>query len=104
MSAYNEKVVAQAERCVSDAIAAVLGLKKGGAVIGVAPAGAGKSYAIGSAVLAAGKAGLRVAVATPTNEQAFALAADVADRVGRSKQPFQGDFRLDSASNRAVDT
>lgn len=88
MSAYNEKVVADAERSVSRAITALLELRKGGAVIGVAPAGAGKSFAIASAVVEARKAGLRVAVATPTNEQAFALVPTIAKQVGRAKVTY----------------
>ena len=85
MSFYNDAVVTKAERSVADAISALLALPKGGAVVGVAPAGAGKSHAIGTAVQAAREARLRVAVATPTNEQAFELVANVADRVASTK-------------------
>ena len=69
----NKEVVAEAEATVSAAIQDLLNAKDEQAVIGVAPAGAGKSYAIGTAVLAVRKQKPRVAVATPTNEQAFAL-------------------------------
>lgn len=82
VSLYNRDVVREAERCVADAITSWLSLPGEGAVVGIAPAGAGKSYALGSAVLAAQKQKLRIAVATPTNEQAFALTSDIADRLG----------------------
>jgi hypothetical protein len=88
MSAYNDEVVTNAKKSVEKAIQTLLSLRAGGAVIGVAPAGAGKSHAIGSAVLAARKANLRLAVATPTNEQAFALASSIADRIGRARLTF----------------
>lgn len=88
MTLYNEKAVAAADAAVGAAIQAVLDAGDHQAVVGAAPAGAGKSHAIGTAVLAARKAGLRVAVATPTNEQAFALVSSLADRVGRQKVTF----------------
>lgn len=78
---YNESVVADADARIAEAISAAINSKDGEAVVGVAPAGAGKSYAIGTAVAAARKAKLRVAVASPTNEQVFALLADLADRM-----------------------
>ncbi|MFO0640296.1 MAG: AAA family ATPase [Polyangiaceae bacterium] len=85
----NKEVVADAEATVSAAIQDLLNAKDEQAVIGVAPAGAGKSYAIGTAVLAVRKQKLRVAVATPTNEQAFALVSNLADRLkGKDRVTF----------------
>lgn len=81
MSPYDETVVAVANRVVDEAIAAALGASEQEAVVGVAPAGGGKSYAIGTAVRAARDLDLRVAVATPTNEQAFALVSGIAERL-----------------------
>jgi hypothetical protein len=81
MSDYNEEVVRQADAEIARAIDGMLELGREQAVIGIAPAGAGKSYAIASAVIAARKRRLRVAVATPTNEQAFALVSSLAKRV-----------------------
>jgi len=88
VSVYDESVVTAAEGVVATTIQAALAAKSGEAVIGVAPAGADKSYAIGTAVEAARRAGLRVAVATPTNEQAFALVADLADRLPKERVVF----------------
>lgn len=81
MSDYNERVVAEAETIIEAAIRDVLSGTSQKAVIGVAPAGAGKSYAIGTAVKAARRDGLSVVVGTPTNEQAFALVSSLADRM-----------------------
>ncbi len=81
MTVYDKQVVAAAEAVVEAAIAEVLRAKPHQAVVGVAPAGAGKSYAVGTAVMRARAKKLRVAVATPTNEQAFALISDLADRL-----------------------
>ena len=86
MSKYDETRVAEAERAVGGAINDLLRTKPHEAVIGIAPAGAGKSYAVATAVLAVRKEKLRVAVATPTNEQAFALVSSLADRVPRGER------------------
>jgi len=88
VSLFDERVVEAAEREVAAAIQAALAAKPKEAVVGVAPAGAGKSYAVGSAVVAARREGLRVAVATPTNEQAFALIAALADRLPDERVVF----------------
>ncbi|WP_437656847.1 AAA family ATPase [Sorangium sp. So ce1182] len=88
MSAYNEAVVAQANATVDAAIKAVLSAPANRAVVGAAPAGAGKSFAIGTAVQDMRKAGLRVAVATPTNDQAFALVSSIADRMPKETVAF----------------
>ena len=80
MSLFNQKVITQADAVIKNAIDDLLSTRQAGAVIGVAPAGAGKSYALGTAVAAARKDSRRVAIATPTNEQAFALVRDVARR------------------------
>jgi hypothetical protein len=82
MSGYDGAVVAAANAEIERALTSLFdGGKEEKAVVGVAPAGAGKSYAIGTAVLAARVRGLRVAVASPTNEQAFALLSGIADRL-----------------------
>jgi hypothetical protein len=86
MTKQNEPVVAKASEVVDAAIAEVLALRGQGAVIGYAPAGAGKSHAIATAVERARKAKLRLAVATPTNEQAFALVSDLSRRLARTRQ------------------
>ncbi|AKT38130.1 AAA family ATPase [Chondromyces crocatus] len=88
MTTYNESVVEQAKATVDAAIEAVLTAPPNRAVVGAAPAGAGKSYAIGTAVQAARRAGLRVAVATPTNDQAFSLVSALADRMPKEKITF----------------
>lgn len=88
MTHFNERVVADAEATIDRAIQEVLRAPPHTAVVGVAPAGAGKSYAIGTAVLEARRAGLRVAVATPTNEQAFALVSSIADRMKKETVTF----------------
>lgn len=87
-SLFDDAVVAHAEKTIDRAIRDVLGSPAETAVVGQAPAGAGKSYAIGTAVAAARKAGLRVAVATPTNEQAFALVSGLADRMPKETVTF----------------
>lgn len=88
MTVFDKKVVAAAEAAVEAAITAALKSKPNEAVVGVAPAGAGKSYAIGTAVSRARAEKLRVAVATPTNEQAFALVSDLADRLPKETVVF----------------
>ena len=88
MKLYDERVVAEAEATIDQAIQQILGAGHQEAVVGVAPAGAGKSYAIGTAVKEARRAGLRVAVATPTNEQAFALVSSLAERMPRETVTF----------------
>jgi hypothetical protein len=82
MRLYDDEVVMAADAEIDKAIRALLSEgEQEKAVVGVAPAGAGKSYAIGTAVAAARAGGLRVAVASPTNEQAFALIAGLAERL-----------------------
>ncbi|MEO7596107.1 MAG: AAA family ATPase [Byssovorax sp.] len=66
---------------VDAAIADTLAIRGNGAVVGIAPAGAGKSYAIATAVERARAEKMRVAVVTPTNEQAFALVRDLGERL-----------------------
>lgn len=78
---FNKKVVAAAEQVVDAVIADALAIRGNGAVVGIAPAGAGKSYAIATAVERARAANMRVAVVTPTNEQAFALVRDLGARL-----------------------
>ena len=82
MSLYDDEVVAAADAEIDRAIRALLSEdEQEKAIVGVAPAGAGKSYAIGRAVAAARASGLRVAVASQTNEQAFALTTSIAERL-----------------------
>jgi hypothetical protein len=69
-------------------------------VVVTAPAGAGKSHLVGTAVERARQRGLRVAVAAPTNDQAFGLVATIARRycaAGRGRT-----VTFVPASNRAV--
>lgn len=77
---FNKKVVSAAEQVVGALIADALAIRGNGAVVGIAPAGAGKSYAIATAVERARAQKMRVAVVTPTNEQAFALVRDLGGR------------------------
>jgi hypothetical protein len=76
---YDTSVVAEAERTADRAIADFLSgtaVRRGVHV--TAPAGAGKSHLVSRAVARARAARLRVAVATPTNEQAFGLVRTIA--------------------------
>lgn len=88
MSDYDDKVVDAANATIDAAVRAALSARDREAVVGVAPAGAGKSYAIGTAVAAARRSKLRVAVATPTNEQAFALVETLARRLPAERVVF----------------
>ncbi|WP_020473472.1 AAA family ATPase [Zavarzinella formosa] len=78
---YDAAAVASAE-AVSDAAIKHLLEGVGGrrGVIVTAPAGAGKSFLVATAVERARARGLRVAVAAPTNEQAFGLVRTIATR------------------------
>ena len=77
---FDAKTVAAADKAVQSMITTILSQSGRGVVVGEAPAGAGKSYAVATAVLSALRRGLRVAVATPTNEQAFSLVDGIASR------------------------
>ncbi|MBK8997348.1 MAG: AAA family ATPase [Myxococcales bacterium] len=88
MKLYDEEVVQRADDVTNDVIRDVLSSSNQQAVVGVAPAGAGKSYAITTAAKELRAAGLRVAVATPTNEQAFALVRGLAERMPRETITF----------------
>ncbi len=88
MSPYDDEVVAQADAVVRAAIDAVLAARPREAVVVTAPAGAGKSYAIVSGVAAARSKGLRVAVGTPTNEQAHDLVRALAKRLAPERIAF----------------
>lgn len=81
MKHFDKKVVDEANEAIDSIIENALSGTEQAAVVGAAPAGAGKSYAIGTAVLAARKRKLSVVVATPTNEQAYALVSSLADRI-----------------------
>jgi hypothetical protein len=78
---YDRSVVSAAAATVAVAINAALnGRGTRRAVVVPAPAGAGKSHLIVTAVGEARREGLRVAVAAPTNEQVFGLVRAIAAR------------------------
>jgi hypothetical protein len=85
---YDAGVVAEADRVADRAIADFLSGAPGRRGVHVtAPAGAGKSYLVSRAVGRARARRLRVAVAAPTNEQAFGLVRTIALlHCGRSGQ------------------
>src|SRR5947208_1716933 len=78
---YDTAAVAAADAVVTGAIRDTLhGCGRPGAVAVPAPAGAGKSHLTVTAVGEARDYGQRVAVGTPTNEQAFSLVRSIATR------------------------
>jgi hypothetical protein len=78
---FDTAVVARADAVTEAAITDVIGrLGTEAAVVVKAPAGAGKSYFIGTAVGRLRAAGARVAVAAPTNEQVYGLVELLARR------------------------
>jgi hypothetical protein len=80
---YDLNVVAEAERMADRAIADLLSGAPGQRGVHVtAPAGAGKSYLVTRAVGRARTQRARVAVAAPTNEQAFGLVRTIAQLHG----------------------
>jgi len=80
---YDTAVVAEAERTADRVIADFLSGAPGQRGVHVtAPAGAGKSYLVSRAVGCALARPLRVAVAAPTNEQAFGLVRTIAQLHG----------------------
>ena len=88
-SPYNPEVI-QSARLVADAAIHNL-LSRSGSNRGVvvsAPAGAGKTGFVVDAVRAARQRGMRVAVGTPTNEQAFSLVRRLAERDRRQTVTF----------------
>lgn len=88
-SSYNAEVI-QAARRVSDAAIRDL-LSRAGSNRGVvvsAPAGAGKTGFVVEAVAAARRREMRVAVGTPTNEQAFSLVRRLAESNRRQTVTF----------------
>lgn len=80
MNLYNQAVVDAAKVVASAARQDFLSLKRRGAVALTAIAGGGKSHFVVDTVTECRSKGMRVAVAAPTNEQVFALAASIADR------------------------
>jgi hypothetical protein len=76
---FDTAVVAAAERVADQAITDLLsgGSRPRGVVV-PAPAGAGKSHLVATGVGRSRRQGLRVAVAAPTNEQAFGLVRTIA--------------------------
>jgi hypothetical protein len=86
---FDDAIVDQADREIRRAIEAFLAIGPGtGAVVVTAPAGAGKTALVCRAVTAARRAGLRLAVATPTNEQAYALVARLAAETPKRRISF----------------
>src|SRR5437016_6217274 len=79
-SSLDECVVRAAEQVVNRAVEDLLGRSSGprGVVVS-APAGAGKSHLIADTAGRARERGYRVAVAAPTNEQAFGLVRKIAE-------------------------
>ena len=80
-SSFDRGAVDSAQLAIDSALAdlfAARGRHRG--VVVPAPAGAGKSWLVSHAVDVARSKGLRVAVASPTNEQAFGLVRTVAAR------------------------
>lgn len=76
---YNTRIVSDAENAGDAAITELLSSRKGERGVHVtAPAGAGKSHLISKAAGIARRRRLRVAVAAPTNEQAFGLVRTIA--------------------------
>uniref|UniRef100_B8HYY0 DNA2/NAM7 helicase-like C-terminal domain-containing protein n=1 Tax=Cyanothece sp. (strain PCC 7425 / ATCC 29141) TaxID=395961 RepID=B8HYY0_CYAP4 len=81
-TAYNQIACQQADQVIHSVCGALLGsLSHQQADVLKAPAGAGKSYAVCTVVQQIMQMDARVAVVTPTNEQAFSLVANLADRL-----------------------
>jgi hypothetical protein len=94
---FSEAVVTRADEVMRAAIDDVLArLGTQAAVVVKAPAGAGKSHFVVTAVGALRTARARVAVCAPTNEQIYGLVALLADRYPRETVTFL------PASNRAL--
>ena len=88
-ASYDGDVLAQAERVANAAIADFLSDQNTDrGVVVSAPAGAGKTSFVISAVKAARKQQLRVAIATPTNDQAFSLVRRLATSYQRETITF----------------
>lgn len=79
MNLYNQRVLDAADSVAAAARRDFMVLTGEGAVTLTAIAGAGKSYFVTHTVAACREAGIRVAVAAPTNEQVFSLVASIAD-------------------------
>jgi len=79
---FNEAVTHAADAVISAAITQTLsGLSTQGATVALGPAGAGKSTFVARTVEVVRGAEARVVVASPTNDQAFDLAKDIAGRL-----------------------
>src|SRR5947209_164856 len=80
-SLFDAGAVQAAEQTANRALADLLGGRgRPRGVVVTAPAGAGKSRLVSTAVDQARDRGLRVAVGTPTNAQAFGLVETIARR------------------------
>ena len=78
---YDTAAIRAADHTADSALADLLtGRGRSRAVVVTAPAGAGKSHLVTTAVERTRARGLRVAVAAPTNEQAFGLVRTIAQR------------------------
>jgi hypothetical protein len=89
MSNLDESVVRNADKVVQTAIHEFVGRAgKQGATVVTAPAGAGKTQLVVQGVKSARRAGARVAVATPTNEQAYGLVERLAQELPRQTVTF----------------
>jgi len=78
--AFDQRVLAEAQRAADLALADFLRPRTSpGGVVVAAPAGAGKTKLVVDAVGLARHRGMRVAVATPTNDQAFGLVRRLAE-------------------------
>src|SRR5947208_9692390 len=76
---FDSAAITSADRITDRAITDLLnGPGRPRGVVVTAPAGAGKSHLVSAAVGRARDRGLRVAVAAPTNEQAFGLVRTIA--------------------------
>ena len=86
---FNADVVARADAVAAEAIEDVRrSLGTEAATVVKAPAGAGKSYFVGSAVGRLRADHARVAVCAPTNEQAYGLVASIARRYPQETVTF----------------
>src|SRR5689334_18412662 len=88
-SPYDPEVIQAARRVVDDAIRDLLSRSRSNrGVVVSAPAGAGKTAFVVEGVGATRRREMRVAVGTPTNEQAFSLVRRLAESDRRQAVTF----------------